>query len=96
MQEYQSVSDMALEVLTRQAIVHSERTGEPFEEALAAMLVTEAGSLRSCATGRTAVGRQGSGRRALGISVSVWVTKKVGKGTKPPLAGLVSFREELV
>ena len=43
MQEYQSVSDMALEVLTRQAIVHSERTGEPFADVLEAVLHTEAG-----------------------------------------------------
>ena len=43
MQEDQTVSDMALEVLTRQARTHSKRTGEPFEKALGAVLATEAG-----------------------------------------------------
>jgi hypothetical protein len=43
MQENQRVSDMALEVLARQAIVRSERTGEPFAEVLEAVLHTEAG-----------------------------------------------------
>jgi hypothetical protein len=43
MQENQSVSDMALEVLARQASTRSKRTGELFEEALAAVLETEAG-----------------------------------------------------
>jgi hypothetical protein len=42
-QENQTVSDVALEVLTRQARTHSKRTGEPFEEALEAVLSTEAG-----------------------------------------------------
>jgi hypothetical protein len=42
-QENQTVSDVALEVLTRQARTHSKRTGEPFEEALEAVLATEAG-----------------------------------------------------
>ncbi len=39
----QSVSDMANEVLARQAKVRAERTGEPLEEARAAILKTEAG-----------------------------------------------------
>ena len=39
----QNVSDMANEVLTRQAKVRAERTGEPLEEARAAVLKTEAG-----------------------------------------------------
>jgi hypothetical protein len=43
MQENQTVSDMALEVLTRQTRSRSKRTGEPFEEALEAVLATEAG-----------------------------------------------------
>jgi hypothetical protein len=43
MQENQRVSDMALEVLARQATVRSERTGEPFAEVLEAVLHTEAG-----------------------------------------------------
>jgi hypothetical protein len=43
MQENQRVSDMALEVLARQATVRSERTGEPFAEVLEAVLQTEAG-----------------------------------------------------
>lgn len=43
MHEKQSVADMSTAVLTRQAGARSERTGEPFEEALAAVLETEAG-----------------------------------------------------
>jgi hypothetical protein len=43
MQEKQRVSDMALEVLARQASTRSNRIGEPFEEALEAVLETEAG-----------------------------------------------------
>ena len=43
MHKNQRVSDMALEVLTRQAITRSKRTGEPFEEALEDVLRTEAG-----------------------------------------------------
>ena len=39
----QNVSDMANEVLTRQAKVRAERTGEPLKEARAAVLKTEAG-----------------------------------------------------
>ncbi len=39
----QNVSDMANEVLARQAKVRAERTGEPLEEARAAVLKTEAG-----------------------------------------------------
>ena len=43
MQENQTVSDMALDVLARQATVRSEQTGEPFAEVLEAVLYTEAG-----------------------------------------------------
>jgi hypothetical protein len=43
MQQNQRVSDVALEVLARQATVRSERTGEPFAEVLEAVLHTEAG-----------------------------------------------------
>jgi cellobiose-specific phosphotransferase system component IIA len=43
MQQAQRVSDMALEVLARQASARSNRIGEPFEEALEAVLETEAG-----------------------------------------------------
>jgi hypothetical protein len=39
----QNVSDMANEVLARQAKVRAERTGESLEEARAAVLETEAG-----------------------------------------------------
>ena len=39
----QNVSDMANEVLVRQAKVRAERTGEPLEEARAAVIKTEAG-----------------------------------------------------
>ena len=40
----QTVSEMANEVLARQAEARAERTGEPLEEALEAVLKTEAGS----------------------------------------------------
>jgi hypothetical protein len=39
----QNVSDMANEVLARQAKVRAERTGESLEEARSAVLETEAG-----------------------------------------------------
>ena len=39
-----SVEEMAGEVLMRQAKARAERTGEPIEEALAAVLNTEAGT----------------------------------------------------
>src|ERR687898_428116 len=43
MQKNQSVSEMATEVLARQAGVRAKRTGESLEEALRAVLQTEAG-----------------------------------------------------
>ena len=43
MHKEQRVADMATAVLTRQAEARAERTGEPFEEALEAILKTEAG-----------------------------------------------------
>jgi hypothetical protein len=43
MQQNQSVSEMATEVLARQAGVRAKRTGESLEEALRAVLQTEAG-----------------------------------------------------
>ena len=43
MQENQSVSEMATEVLARQAGARAERTGQPLEEALETVLQTEAG-----------------------------------------------------
>ncbi len=43
MQENQRVADMAVEVLARQAEARAEWTGEPLEEALKAVLETEAG-----------------------------------------------------
>jgi hypothetical protein len=43
MQENQSVSEMATEVLARQAGARAKRTGESLEEALRAVLQTEAG-----------------------------------------------------
>jgi hypothetical protein len=42
-EEDQRVSDLAVEVLTRQASGHAKRTGEPLEDALKAVLDTEAG-----------------------------------------------------
>ncbi len=44
MQHDQNVSDMADEVLLRQARARATRTGEQLEEALTAILETEAGS----------------------------------------------------
>ena len=43
MQENQRVADMAFEVLARQAQARAEWTGEPIDEALAAVLETRAG-----------------------------------------------------
>jgi len=43
LQEDQRVADMAVDVLARQAGARATRTGEPFDEALKAVLETEAG-----------------------------------------------------
>jgi len=43
MQKNQRVGEMAVDVLARQAGTRAKRTGEPFEEALKAVLETEAG-----------------------------------------------------
>ncbi len=43
MQEKQRVADMAVEVVDRQAEARAEWTGEPLDEALKAVLETEAG-----------------------------------------------------
>jgi hypothetical protein len=43
MHKNQRVAEMAVDVLARQARDHANRTGEPFEEALKAVLETEAG-----------------------------------------------------
>ncbi len=43
MQKNQRVADMAVDVLARQAGTRAKQTGEPFEEALEAVLETEAG-----------------------------------------------------
>ena len=43
MQDKQRVADMAVEVLARQAGARAEWTREPLEEALKAVLETEAG-----------------------------------------------------
>ena len=44
MREDQSVAEMANEVLMRQAKVRADRSGEPIEEAMEAVLNTEAGA----------------------------------------------------
>ncbi len=44
MHDDRSVEEMANEVLMRQAKVRADRTGEPIEEALEAVLNTEAGA----------------------------------------------------
>ena len=52
MREDQSVSEMATEVLTRQAAARAKRTGESLEVALGAVLRTRPeGVLSGCATG---------------------------------------------
>ena len=43
MRKKQKVAEMADEVLVRQAKTRARRTGEPFQEALAAVMDTEAG-----------------------------------------------------
>ncbi len=43
MQKNQRVAEMAIDILARQAGARAKRTGEPFEEALKAVLETEAG-----------------------------------------------------
>ena len=43
MRKKQKVAEMADEVLARQAKTRADRTGEPFEEALKAVMGTEAG-----------------------------------------------------
>ena len=43
MQKNQRVADMAVDILARQAGARARRTGEPFEEALKAVLESEAG-----------------------------------------------------
>ena len=43
MQQNQTVADMAVDVLARQAGARATRTGEPFEEVLKAVLGTDAG-----------------------------------------------------
>ncbi len=45
MRKKQKVADMADEVLARQARARADRTGEPFGEALRAVMGTEAGRL---------------------------------------------------
>jgi hypothetical protein len=48
----QTVSEMATEILEREATTHAQQTGESFEEALANVLKTEAGKrLQSLCTG---------------------------------------------
>lgn len=44
MQHNQTVAEMAVDVLARQAGTRATRTGEPFEEALKAVLETDAGN----------------------------------------------------
>ena len=66
MQENQRVADMAAEVLARQAEARAEWTGEPLDEALKAVLETEAAnSLRGCETGHTATRRRNGGTMSL-------------------------------
>ena len=66
MQDKQRVADMAVEVLARQAGARAEWTREPLEEALKAVLETEAGQhSRALETGHTATRRRNGGRISL-------------------------------
>jgi hypothetical protein len=60
--EDQSVAEMAHEVLMRQAKVRADRSGEPIEEAMEAVLNTEAGKqlreLRDAPTAKRASKRR--------------------------------------
>ena len=66
MREDQSVAEMANEVLMRQARIRSERSGEPIEVAMEAVLNTEAGNqlreLRNGPHGEESVEASVSGR----------------------------------
>ena len=70
MREDQSVAEMANEVLMRQAKRRSDRSGEPIEVAMEAVLNTEAGKqlseLRDGPHGDAR--RRGTGRRGKGTS----------------------------
>ena len=58
MQENQRVSEMVVEVLARQASGHAKRTGEPLEDALKAVVDTEAGCPAWGAARRTTARRE--------------------------------------
>ena len=65
MRAEQTVSEMVVEALARQAETLSERTGRPFEEAFAKVLETPVvANSPSWPTGRTVTRRPPSGRRA--------------------------------
>jgi hypothetical protein len=79
MHKNQRVSDMAVEVLARQAMAQAKQTGEPFEDALERVLKTEAGgSLRGFATGRTAARGRSSGKGISHGSVGESVSRPLG------------------
>ena len=63
--EDRSVEEMANEVLMRQAKVRAERSGEPIEEAMEAVLNTEAGQLASNSgtSGTAPTAKRASNRR---------------------------------
>ncbi len=79
MDKEQKVSDMANEVLARQAEARAERTGEPLEEALEAVLKTESGSqLRDL--------RDGTHRAEKGARVAGKHRSGTGSGAPPTLS----------
>ena len=83
MHKNQRVTDMAVEVLARQARAHAKQTGEPFEAALERVLETEAGrQLGKLRDGHTVARRHPSGRgishEVVGESVSRLLGSSLG------------------
>jgi hypothetical protein len=69
MRSEQTVSEMAEEVLSRQARAHAQRTGQSLAEALEVVLKTPAGSLRSWEAVRINTRRRATGKGISCLSV---------------------------
>jgi hypothetical protein len=63
LQPEQTVSELANEVLTRQAKARAERSGEPIEEAMEAVLETETPVSNSGTSGTVPTAKKPSNRR---------------------------------
>ena len=89
MQPEQTVAEMANEVLMRQAEAEAERSGEPIEEAMWAVVETEAGKHNSPVSGTAP---RGGGRRGVaggygpGVCRGHW--RALGRGPRAPHARL--------